>query len=79
MYCQVSDYGDCTRIVTPFLHFPTFLLTMLMCFVCRLFNVVWGKQSKKKHKTWEGDGVLEVGEKTVILKVFFLVLLASLK
>jgi hypothetical protein len=39
------------------------------CFICRLFNVVWGKQSKKKHKTWEGDGILEVEEKTVILKV----------
>ncbi|XP_021937770.1 DNA repair and recombination protein RAD54B-like isoform X3 [Zootermopsis nevadensis] len=35
----------------------------------RLFNVVWGKQSKKKHKTWEGDGILEVGEKSVILKI----------
>ncbi|XP_069701222.1 DNA repair and recombination protein RAD54B-like isoform X2 [Periplaneta americana] len=34
----------------------------------RIFNVVWGKQSKKKHKTWEGDGILEVGEKTVVLK-----------
>lgn len=34
----------------------------------RVFNVVWGKQSKKKHKTWEGDGILEVVEKTVILK-----------
>jgi hypothetical protein len=43
-------------------------------FVCRLFNVVWGKQSKKKHKTWEGDGILEVGEKTVILKVFLVLL-----
>jgi hypothetical protein len=30
---------------------------------------VWSKQSKKKHKTWEGDGTLEVVEKTVILKV----------
>jgi hypothetical protein len=37
--------------------------------MCRLFNVVWGKQSKKKHKTWEGDGILEVEEKAVILKV----------
>ncbi|PSN33104.1 DNA repair and recombination protein RAD54B [Blattella germanica] len=34
----------------------------------RMFNVVWGKQSKKKHKTWEGDGTLEVGLKTVTLK-----------
>ncbi|RZF43998.1 hypothetical protein LSTR_LSTR007270 [Laodelphax striatellus] len=34
----------------------------------RFFNVVYGKQSKKKHKTWEGDGVLEVGDSVVILK-----------
>ncbi|KAJ9580257.1 hypothetical protein L9F63_004070 [Diploptera punctata] len=38
--------------------------------VKRVFNVVWGKQSKKKHKTWEGDGTLEVGLKTVILKKY---------
>jgi hypothetical protein len=43
-------------------------------FICRQFIVVWGKQSKKKHKTWEGDGILEVGEKTVILKVFLILL-----
>ncbi|XP_033606258.1 DNA repair and recombination protein RAD54B isoform X3 [Cryptotermes secundus] len=35
----------------------------------RLFNVVWGKQSKRKHKTWEGDGILEIGEKAVVLKI----------
>jgi hypothetical protein len=46
-------------------------------FFCRLFNVVWGKQTKKKHKTWEGDGTLEVGEKSVILKVLFLLLLLA--
>ncbi|XP_054286277.1 DNA repair and recombination protein RAD54B-like [Macrosteles quadrilineatus] len=34
----------------------------------RIFNVVYGKPSKKKHKTWEGDGVLEVGEKSLTLK-----------
>ncbi|XP_039275930.1 DNA repair and recombination protein RAD54B [Nilaparvata lugens] len=34
----------------------------------RYFNVVYGKQSKKKHKTWEGDGVLEVGDAVVVLK-----------
>uniref|UniRef100_A0A1B6CFP3 Helicase ATP-binding domain-containing protein n=1 Tax=Clastoptera arizonana TaxID=38151 RepID=A0A1B6CFP3_9HEMI len=34
----------------------------------RYFNVVYGKQSKKKHKTWEGDGILEVGEKSLLLK-----------
>lgn len=45
------------------------LVVLTLCFICRLFNVVWGKQSKKKHKTWEGDGILEVVEKTIILKV----------
>ncbi|XP_049959249.1 DNA repair and recombination protein RAD54B-like isoform X1 [Schistocerca serialis cubense] len=34
----------------------------------RVFNVVWAKQSTRKHKVWEGDGVLEVEGKTVILK-----------
>ncbi|KAG8251605.1 DNA repair and recombination protein rad54b [Homalodisca vitripennis] len=34
----------------------------------RIFNVVYGKPSKKKHKTWEGDGILEVGEKALTLK-----------
>jgi hypothetical protein len=45
------------------------LAVLTHCYICRLFNVVWGKQSKKKHKMWEGDGILEVVEKTVILKV----------
>ncbi|KAL1139651.1 hypothetical protein AAG570_006629, partial [Ranatra chinensis] len=35
---------------------------------CRIFNVVYGKQSTRKHKTWEGDGFLEVGVKSVTLK-----------
>lgn len=30
---------------------------------------MWGKQTKKKHKTWEGDGILEVHNNTAILKV----------
>lgn len=34
----------------------------------RIFRVVWGKPSSKKHKTWEGDGTLEVGEKSATLK-----------
>lgn len=34
----------------------------------KIYNVVWGKKTTKKHKTWEGDGVLEVGIKTGILK-----------
>jgi hypothetical protein len=45
------------------------LIVLTLCFICRLFNVVWGKQSNMKHKTWEGYGILEVVEKTVILKV----------
>lgn len=35
----------------------------------RQFNVVWGKQTKKKHKTWEGDGILEVENDIAVLKV----------
>ncbi|KAK6634151.1 hypothetical protein RUM44_004759 [Polyplax serrata] len=34
----------------------------------KIFNVVYGKQTKKKHKTWEGDGTLEVGSKFMTLK-----------
>lgn len=34
----------------------------------RIYAVVWGKKSTKKHKTWEGDGFLEVGTKSAILK-----------
>lgn len=34
----------------------------------RVFSVVFGKPSKKKHKTWDGDGILEVFGKTAILK-----------
>lgn len=34
----------------------------------KVFNVVYGKQTKKKHKTWEGDGILEVGSKYLVLK-----------
>lgn len=32
------------------------------------FKVVWGKPSTKKHKTWEGDGFLELSEKTATLR-----------
>lgn len=35
----------------------------------RIYNVVYGKPSKKKHKTWEGDGILEIGDKSLTLKV----------
>lgn len=31
------------------------------------FKVVWGKPSTKKHKTWDGDGFLEVSEKSATL------------
>lgn len=34
----------------------------------KVFSVVYGKQTKKKHRTWEGDGTLEVGSKQLILK-----------
>lgn len=33
-----------------------------------LFNVVWRKITTKKHKTWEGDGFLEVKDNICILK-----------
>lgn len=32
------------------------------------FKIVWGKPSTKKHKTWDGDGFLELSEKTAILR-----------
>ncbi|XP_022183703.1 DNA repair and recombination protein RAD54B-like [Myzus persicae] len=31
------------------------------------YNVTWGKQTKKKHKTWEGDGYLIVSDKCAAL------------
>lgn len=34
----------------------------------RYYNVVWCKASKKKHKKWDGDGVLLVNIKSVLLK-----------
>nr|CAD7593222.1 unnamed protein product [Timema genevievae] len=36
--------------------------------VPRVFTVLWGKQTKKKHKTWEGDGTLEVTNCSTVLK-----------
>ncbi|KAL6260447.1 hypothetical protein P5V15_007972 [Pogonomyrmex californicus] len=33
-----------------------------------IFNVMYGKISSKKHKTWDGDGLLEVTGKSGILK-----------
>lgn len=33
------------------------------------YNVTWGKQTKKKHKTWEGDGYLIVSNKSATLHV----------
>ncbi|XP_073258771.1 DNA repair and recombination protein RAD54B-like [Porites lutea] len=35
---------------------------------CLYFNVVWGKMSKKKHKKWEGDGILITKGRTASLK-----------
>nr|CAD7411274.1 unnamed protein product [Timema poppensis] len=37
--------------------------------VCLVFTVLWGKQTKKKHKTWEGDGTLEVTDCSAVLKI----------
>ncbi|KAJ7372157.1 DNA repair and recombination protein rad54b [Desmophyllum pertusum] len=36
--------------------------------ICHYFNVVWGKMSKKKHKKWEGDGILITKGRTASLK-----------
>ncbi|XP_026546617.1 DNA repair and recombination protein RAD54B [Notechis scutatus] len=36
--------------------------------LAKYFSVVWCKASKKKHKKWEGDAVLIVKGKSVILK-----------
>lgn len=36
--------------------------------VKRKFNVVWAPLSNKKHKTWEGDGVLEIEGKIARLR-----------
>jgi len=36
---------------------------------------MWGKQTKKKHKTWEGDGYLIVSDKLAVLYVIINVIL----
>ena len=36
--------------------------------VTHYYNVMWGKISKKKHKTWEGDGILVAKDRTAILQ-----------
>ncbi|XP_028396792.1 DNA repair and recombination protein RAD54B-like [Dendronephthya gigantea] len=36
--------------------------------ISRYYNVMWCKISKKKHKTWEGDGILVTKERTAILQ-----------
>jgi DNA repair and recombination protein RAD54B len=33
-----------------------------------VYNVVWAKPSSKKHKTWEGDGTVEILNRKVTLK-----------
>uniref|UniRef100_A0A182JRP2 DNA repair and recombination protein RAD54-like n=1 Tax=Anopheles christyi TaxID=43041 RepID=A0A182JRP2_9DIPT len=33
-----------------------------------IFKVVWGKISTRKHKTWEGDGTLEVSGRSAVLR-----------
>lgn len=37
-----------------------------------MFNVVFGKVTTKKHKTWDNDGFLEVLGKNAVLKVIYL-------
>ncbi|XP_059613072.1 DNA repair and recombination protein RAD54B-like [Phlebotomus argentipes] len=34
----------------------------------RKYSVLWNRPNTKKHKTWEGDGVLEITENTVYLR-----------
>ncbi|ODV63941.1 DNA-dependent ATPase RDH54 ASCRUDRAFT_26326, partial [Ascoidea rubescens DSM 1968] len=36
----------------------------------KCFNVLWRKQSTKKHKTWEGDGFLIIKNNRLIFKSF---------
>ena len=33
----------------------------------RYFACVWGKKSARKHKKWEGDGLLRVATTTALL------------
>lgn len=40
-----------------------------LIFLGSVFNAVYGKVSSKKHKTWDGDGLLEVAGKSAVLKV----------
>lgn len=42
----------------------------LCCFFCRIYNVLVGKISTRKHKQWESDGILEVSGKSAVLKVW---------
>lgn len=37
--------------------------------ICRVFEAVYRKMQTKKHKTWEGDGKVEVTGRCVVLKV----------
>lgn len=41
---------------------------LLQTYSSSQFKVVWGKPSTKKHKTWDGDGFLEVSEKSATLR-----------
>ena len=40
---------------------------MLYIFI-NLDKVVWRKKQAKKHKTWDGDGILSVSNSTAVLK-----------
>jgi hypothetical protein len=46
------------------------LKNIIMCVViCRFFEAVYRKFTSKKHKTWEGDGTVEVQGRCAVLKV----------
>lgn len=34
----------------------------------RIYNIVWGKKSTRKHKKWEGDGTLVVKARSAVLR-----------
>lgn len=57
-------------ILTISFHFATFGSSVSALTSCRYYAVVWCKLSRKKHKNWEGDAVLIVKGRSVVLKVW---------
>ena len=47
---------------------------IFVIFFNRIYNVMIGKISTRKHKQWENDGILEVTGKNAVLKVFFIII-----